>query len=660
MGKIGLVITFVLFFLSVPFINLAQDSDLEKAFKAYRQEKSDSLRIEDHFHIINLLLTEPKNHLEAAEELKQLKKESASFPVYLGNARIKMYEGRLEYIRGEYINSIISFKQAIREFESAERKEFAWIGNCYGWLGLSYSMVNDWENAQMNYQQSIGYLEQIADSSAISHTYLNTAYIFFDIEDWHNAIITLNKSLNYLTPAGERETIASIYASLSTCYSKEGKLPEAKHFLDVADSVIKLQSRDVSNTFYYLAEGEYFLRTNEWDRSLLSHERALKHARSWGDSAFVANILENLGVLFMRKKNIPQAMYYLEESIRISEKNNFLPQKVKSLKRLFQLYKVSGLSKEAVGVADQLFKMNDSFALVLNSNRRIVMDASFENERKEKRISALEGEREIQLLKIRQKNTLNYILISGAAITLLLLFLSYRNYQQHKEIQQQRINELEREKKLTATEAVFKGEEQERTRMAKDLHDGLGGLLSGIKYALTSMKGNFLMTPENNQALERSMDMLDSSIKEMRRVAHNMMPEALVKFGLDTALKDFCNDINQIAVLKVTYQSIILANAPPDQTTSIAIYRIVQELVHNSMKHAAARTAIVQLSITDGKISITVEDDGKGFDTSILKHSKGIGWSNIQSRVDFLNGKMDVQSGPGKGTSVHIELNNVT
>jgi len=142
----------------------------------------------------------------------------------------------------------------------------------------------------------------------------------------------------------------------------------------------------------------------------------------------------------------------------------------------------------------------------------------------------------------------------------LILFLSYRNYRQNKEIQLRRINELEREKKLTATEAVFKGEEQERTRMAKDLHDGLGGLLSGIKYSLNTMKGNLIMTPENNQTLERSMDMLDSSIKEMRRVAHNMMPEALVKFGLDTALKDFCNDINQSGALKVNYQSIGLEN----------------------------------------------------------------------------------------------------
>jgi signal transduction histidine kinase len=171
------------------------------------------------------------------------------------------------------------------------------------------------------------------------------------------------------------------------------------------------------------------------------------------------------------------------------------------------------------------------------------------------------------------------------------------------------------------------------------------------------MKGNLVMTPENHQAFERSLDMLDSSIREMRRVAHNMMPEALVRFGLDTALSDFCNDINQSGALQVNYQSIGMEGVTLDQTTSITLYRIVQELINNTMKHARATTAIVQITKSEELLSVTVEDDGKGFDTSILKTNKGIGWINIQNRVDFLKGKLDIRSRTGEGTSVQIELN---
>ena len=240
---------------------------------------------------------------------------------------------------------------------------------------------------------------------------------------------------------------------------------------------------------------------------------------------------------------------------------------------------------------------------------------------------------------------------------MLITLLSYRTYRQKQKLQQHRIDELETQQQLLAAEAVMKGEEQERTRLAKDLHDGLGGMLSGIKYSFQTMKGNLIMTPDNQQAFERSMDMLDSSIKEMRRVAHNMMPEALVKFGLDTAMKDFCDDINRSGALRVVYQSLGMDQLQVEQTTAIAVYRIVQELLNNTMKHAAANTAIVQLSRTDTGINITVEDDGKGFDPVILSQGKGIGWSNIQSRVEYLKGKMDVRSTPGNGTSVNIEFN---
>jgi signal transduction histidine kinase len=280
------------------------------------------------------------------------------------------------------------------------------------------------------------------------------------------------------------------------------------------------------------------------------------------------------------------------------------------------------------------------------------LETKYETEKKEAQI-------QLQQATIEQKNTLNFILVGSAIVLLIISLLSYRNYTHKQKLQQQRIAELETQQQLTATEAVLKGEEQERTRLAKDLHDGLGGMLSGIKYSLNTMKGNLIMTPDNAQAFERSMDMLDSSIKEMRRVAHNMMPEALVKFGLDTALSDFCNDINQSGVIKVAYQSIGLSGTSTlSQTTAIAVYRIVQELLNNVIKHAVAKSVIVQVSKTNDDIAITVEDDGKGFDPAILKGSKGMGWNNIESRITYLKGKLDIQSEPGKGTSVLIEFKN--
>ena len=169
-----------------------------------------------------------------------------------------------------------------------------------------------------------------------------------------------------------------------------------------------------------------------------------------------------------------------------------------------------------------------------------------------------------------------------------------------------------------------------------------------------------IISPENAAAFEKSMGMIDKSITELRRVAHNLMPESLVKFGLDTALKDFCESIEQSGAIELNYQSFDIDEALISKTTSSAVYRIIQELVNNILKHANATRALVQLIRKNVALSITVEDNGKGFDTSILKNNEGIGYVNLQNRVAFLNGVIDIEASEGKGTSVNIEIPDVT
>ena len=155
---------------------------------------------------------------------------------------------------------------------------------------------------------------------------------------------------------------------------------------------------------------------------------------------------------------------------------------------------------------------------------------------------------------------------------------------------------------------------------------------------------------------ERSLDMLDTSIKELRRVAHNMMPEMLTRFGLDEALKEYCSTINATKLLTVRYQTVGMETRL-EQSTEIIVFRIVQELLNNIMKHAAATEAFVQLVRENNRFNVVVEDNGKGFDVGLTEKNTGAGWMNIRSRVDYLKGQLDVHSEPGKGTMVNIEFN---
>jgi two-component system NarL family sensor kinase len=233
--------------------------------------------------------------------------------------------------------------------------------------------------------------------------------------------------------------------------------------------------------------------------------------------------------------------------------------------------------------------------------------------------------------------------------------LAYRTYKQRQRIQQHRIRELEKDKLLVVSDSMLKGQEEERSRLAKDLHDGLGGLLSGVKFSLSNMKDILIVSEENRMVFERSLDLIDTSISELRRVAHNMMPEMLIKFGLDETLKEYCNTLNATKLLTVGYQSLGL-DTRMENSVEIIIYRIIQELLNNVVKHAVASEVTVQIIKEDKRLNIVVEDNGKGFDTTKPENNKGAGLASIRSRVGYLKGQLDIHSETGKGTLVNIEF----
>ncbi len=396
--------------------------------------------------------------------------------------------------------------------------------------------------------------------------------------------------------------------------------------------------------------GENYCILKQYSKGLSFAEEAINVATN---SNYIIGELSGYAALYknyLGLKDYKKALQFGEKSMKIIQEQELSADYRGEYSSMAKLYAAVGNHKKAYEFQLMYEKLNDSISNDKIKIKIHQIETQYQNEKKETTIK-------LQQTTIKQKNTLNILFGSIAAAIFGISLFGFKNYKQKQNLQQQKISELETQQQLTATEAVLKGEEQERTRLAKDLHDGLGGMLSGIKYSFNTMKGNMIMTPDNAQAFERSMDMLDSSIKEMRRVAHNMMPEALVKFGLDTALKDFCNEIQQSGALQISYQSIGLENTVIDQTVGITIYRIVQELINNTMKHAVAKNAIVQITKTDEQLSVTVKDDGKGFDKAIIQNPIGMGWSNITNRVEFLKGKIDVDSQSGKGTSVLIEIN---
>jgi len=524
-------------------------------------------------------------------------------------------------------------------------------------IGVTYTYMEDYENAVIYFEEGKKIFDKYGNDRLQAKANDIMQGLYYQMHNYKRAIDLEEKALSIFRKTYNPKWLATVLTNLGTLYSSIGQYDKAKPLFTEALAIgLKINAINVQCE-NYLNLGAYYIKKGEYENIKPLMENALPLSVELKLYGSETRILTGFSIFYTYKKDYNKAENYSKKALSLSYQYNLKAERVEIFTQLSKLAYTIQNMKLGDYYSDQSSLLSDSLLDERIQKTTLNLEKKYETAKKEAQIHQLLSEKKVQELTIQKKNLYSYLLIGALIAVCIILSLSYRNYKHKQKLHQQQLAELITERQLETTEAVLKGEEQERSRIAKDLHDGLGGLLSGIKFSFTTMKGNLVMTPENHQAFERSMDMLDSSIKEMRRVAHNMMPEALLRFGLDSALKDFCNDINQSGALKVNYQSIGIEGIVLEETTSITLYRIVQELLNNTMKHANAASAIVQITNSDKLLTLTVEDDGRGFDINKLKEKTGIGWVNIQNRVDFLKGKLDITSKECEGTSVQIELN---
>ncbi len=548
--------------------------------------------------------------------------------------------------RGQFREALAVTEEALELYKEIGDKKN--LSTAYNNVGHQWHYLSDFEQAAEYYLMAKKYAEEAGDKSTLRRLNNNLASVFISLEDYEKGKQYAEYALQIAKEIGSDFAIASSQFNLAAAYMQ---LKQPEKAFELYEDIERIGNKINDYTFLLdalLGKGDAYAAMNNVPQAKLYFEKTIAFSKEKEAPEYEMYAYMGLADLLLKIKD-PAAGNYIQQGIAIAQKQE-------SRLELKDLYLKASLFNESSGNLQKALDYRKEFELLSDSiigekSKTTVanLEAKYEFEKKEAQI-------QLQRAQLKQKNTLNYILIGGTVALLVISLLSYRNYKHRQGLQQARIDELEIEKQLTTTEAVLKGEEQERTRLAKDLHDGLGGMLSGIKYSFQNMKENLILTPENAQAFERSIDMLDSSIKEMRRVAHNMMPEILVKYGLNVAMKEFCNEIDRSGVVRIKYQSLWMNDSGIEQTTAITVYRIVQELVNNAIKHAAASQVVVQLQLTGRLLSVTVEDNGKGFDTALLQRARGMGWSNIHNRVNFLNGKIDVHSAPDKGTSVLMEI----
>jgi signal transduction histidine kinase len=548
-----------------------------------------------------------------------------------------------------YLDSAMLIHQQV---EDGPKKE-AGFANLKMDIALTYSLMGD-RNSQLK-----NLLDAFAIYEKIGHE--RSMWTAFNISNVYRDLYNTEKDLEYSLKAAniaEEQNSASLKISAYLNYANgllEANDPAASQIW-LAKAKPLIGPDDVYNSWMYYT---YLGRSKQQQKNFAASEQdfkeALKYAEMAGHETFVHDVLAYLTFSMLQTDNWRESKAYLDRYLPLATKEKPSVTEREALRRMAEYYTRTGDFKLANYYGSKALAINDSFLIEKNAEQLNQLEARYQFDKKENEISQLQKDKQIQSLMLEKRSTFNYILIGITIVLLLVGFLLFRNYRNRQVLQAQKIRELEKDKQIAVTESILKGEEKERERLAKDLHDGLGGLLSGVKLSLSNMKSNVVISGENAETFQRSLDLIDTSIRELRRVAHNMMPEALMKSGLNTALNDYCKSINASTNIKVTYLGYGMERQL-DNSVSLIIYRVIQELITNVLKHAEATELLVQVVLRDSSVSMTVEDNGKGFDISRLPASEGAGWKNIKSRVDYLKGTIDVKSEAGKGTSVNIEM----
>ncbi len=520
---------------------------------------------------------------------------------------------------------------------------------------------NDYLAAVEYFTRSLNYLQNKGDTSAYYLAKLKLSDAYIQLGYNKEAEEHLREAIKYYQMEKDTLHLAMAWAYLSRINLERGDSDLARRHI-LASAALNRKIKNINIRLHTLInQGLYLLQLQEYEKAKKSLDKAINISEHIGASPFYTNALYALSKVYSRTGQYDEAVKVLLKALEVEKIQNNAFLKLKLYKALAaNLEKIENYASANL-MLHQYSALNDS---LLNKERQAIINkliVKYETRQKQKEIIALESERKVakiqgRLNEVSQKALL--FSLGAMVIAVFFLVLYYQNklrsnqiiLEQKEKINQQQLIEMENAKQISSMESMVRGQELERNRIAKDLHDSLGGLLSTIKLHYDALP-QCNTESEDSKELLRINHLLDLACTEVRTISSNLQPGALANLGLEQAVNDLVMKYQDISSADIIFQAYGLHTEIPS-SKAIHIYRIVQELLHNSIKHAEANEILVQLTEDEGELHVLVEDDGKGYDRENIR--RGMGVENILSRVNYLKAELNIQTQPGEGTSTMI------
>lgn len=511
------------------------------------------------------------------------------------------------------------------------------------------------------------------DKNGMATSYSSIASIYTEKLDYGKALDFYFKALQLHQQICGKESltqatycwnrIADTYNYIGNIYFKQTEDDKALEFyfkaLKIMEEIEARNGRAVS----YNSIGNIYSGKGDYNKASEFYFRALKLFEELGEKAGMSLLHNNIGDLFLKQNKPVDAKKYLEKSLSIAKEINAKPNlmnayfslticdSIMAASPLSPLQRKGELWKSALQYHQLYSAMKDSIFNEKSNKVITEMQTKYETTEKEKKIELLNKENEVKDERLQKQNTIRNSIIGIAALLIAVVILLYNRRQlKLKNIYQQKINAQQK----ALTKAVIDGQEQERERVAKELHDGLGTMMASARLNLNSVEKKVNDLPEIKNDLRNVLGILDKATKDTRSIAHNLMPPSLTELGLAKAIEELVSNIQRSGALEAKFIS--FGNFETlDNSISVSLYRIAQEMLNNCLKHSQAKKLEMQLIRHENSILLMIEDNGKGFDKEKIKQN-GMGLNNLKARAELLNGNLQVDSVEGKGTSITVEV----
>ncbi len=548
-----------------------------------------------------------ENYKTAMSLLEEAQKIAIEIEYNKGTGMSYLREGVVYFFKNEYSKAVEKYLESIVYLEKA-KDTFNLIGT-YQNLGLVHSQAEQFKNALANHKSALFLAVKSNDSTKVVTINLNIGWSYYDMKNYNSSLSHFKDLLATKESWMTAEQVINVNAGISSCLLRLKKYDESLKHGYLSEKLLEQGQFSIYRikTVVFLNVGEANLELNNLDIAAQYFDKVEQILATNYDTFYKMLLTKNLAKLNNKKGNFEKAYHH-------SEYYNVLRDSIRGEKNTKIIANITG---------------------------------KYEAEKKNKLLIAQENK---ILKQSRVKN--EFIALSIALIVSMIYMVVF--YRQRQKTKNKEIEGILIKNKFDQLKSVIQGEEKERNRLAKELHDGINGDLVVIKHKIASMD-TLNLIPENIDKIISAINLLDDTCDQIRNISHNLIPPVLINYDLIKSVNLLCKRTSEYNGLELSFQH--FGRTPRlEIMVETAIYRIIQELITNVVKHAQATEGLVQINNHDDKtLNVTVEDNGVGFDLG--KENTGIGLKNVKSRFTFLDAEYFTESDTnGTTTSFTLHL----